>query len=156
MTYRLVHAPLCATALLAALALPAAAAFQQRTTQNRFAGTVNNLYRSTDGGATWAKANAGLTSKMVRDLANSGTTLYTANYASVHKSTNNGDAWTSISSGLPDDFILALVVSGTTTLVAGTDNNSIYVSTDDGQSWAPASVVAVCDYHWYRRPQASG
>jgi len=106
---------------------------------------VTGVFKSTDGGNTWARALSGLPKKGIYALATS------PNYASdqtlfagmweggVYKSTNGGASWAGASSGLGNLRVWAVALSpafGTDqTLFAGTDGG-LYRSTNGGASWA--------------------
>jgi len=106
---------------------------------------VTGVFKSTDGGNTWARALSGLPKKGIYALATS------PNYASdqtlfagmweggVYKSTNGGASWANASSGLGNLRVWAVALSpafGTDqTLFAGTDGG-LYRSTNGGASWA--------------------
>ncbi len=97
-----------------------------------------NVLRSTNNGATWIQANAGLPASVyyINSLAVSGTTIFAGTNVGVFRSIDNGANWTSASTGLTDSFgvyVYQLIVSGTT-LVALT-NNGIFRSTNSGDSW---------------------
>ena len=106
---------------------------------------VTGVFKSTDGGNTWARALSGLPKKGIYALAVS------PNYAAdqtvfagmweggVYKSTNGGASWANASSGLGNLRVWAVALSpafGTDqTLFAGTDGG-LYRSTNGGASWA--------------------
>jgi len=108
------------------------------------------VYRSTDHGATWVTATAGLTLPMyVRGgLAVNPVTptvLFAGDYfgglsgVGVYRSTDGGVSWTV---SLPDaDIEAVLVLPLTPTLVlAGDREDGLYRSIDSGDSWGPVSV----------------
>src|ERR1700675_2888517 len=80
-----------------------ALAIDPRTPSTAFAGTVGSgILKSTTGGATWATANAGLTTANVSALAidpSTPSTLFAGTDAGVFKSTDGGQSWTAASSG---------------------------------------------------------
>src|SRR5438046_2299576 len=62
-----------------------------------FAGTIGGggVWRSRDNGATWAAANAGLTSMVVEAVAVSGTDLFAGtDGGGVFRSVDDGTTWT--------------------------------------------------------------
>lgn len=87
-------------------------------------GNATSLYRSTDGGATWAEARAGIPAGLdIRAIVvntPADTTIPEAIYVSgggnvanpgaVYRSTDNGTTWVSISIGLPADSALAIAI----------------------------------------------
>jgi photosystem II stability/assembly factor-like uncharacterized protein len=113
-----------------------------------YAGTNDNIFKSTDGGNNWTPVNAGLPSYFyVYSLAiDPGTpgNLYAATYShGVYKSTNGGASWAAINSGLPlsttAGYVLSLAIDPATptTLYAGT-YDGVYKSTDSGGNWTAA------------------
>lgn len=87
-------------------------------------GNTTSLFRSTDGGATWAESRAGIPAGLdIRAIVvntPADTTIPEAIYVSgggtvanpgaVYRSTDNGATWVSISIGLPADSALAIAV----------------------------------------------
>src|SRR5207249_1145432 len=105
-----------------------ALAIDPRAPSTLYAGTsANGVYKSTDGGGSWAAASNGLPSySSVRALAidpSVPSTLYVATFTSdpatssstisVYKSTDGGGSWAAASNGLPASaasYIGALVI----------------------------------------------
>ncbi len=120
------------------------------------------VYRSDDGGQSWAARNQGISAyfmpdpnpefgqcvhKVARDAQNPAR-LYAQNHHGVYRSDDAGDTWVSIADGLPADFgfvMLAHPRTGgtlwTIPLVADGERIppggelAVYRSTDAGQSW---------------------
>ena len=103
------------------------------------------VYKSLDGGNTWAAMNNGLPNSpgiyaLTMDPTNS-STIYVGieNYGvggGVYKSTDGGNSWNA--TGLPTGFgVYAVAVNPAlpTTLYAGTDNWGLWSSTDGGMTW---------------------
>ena len=107
------------------------------------------VYRSTDGGATWATANNGLTYQEVGALAispnyNSDQTLFVTVWAGgVYRSTDGGNSWVEANNGQPNRRLSALALSpnyaSDRTVFLGTwgeyNDGGVYRSTDGGASW---------------------
>ena len=126
---------------------------------NLFAGTEGDgVFLSTNDGTTWTAVNTGLTNKVVYSLAcsptvdgSSGMNLFAGTYDGVFLSTNNGADWTAANAGLAQKEILALAVyqvpggspagAGTsgTNLFAGTFDDGVFISTNNGISWTAAN-----------------
>lgn len=110
--------------------------------QTVYLGTqINGIYKSTDGGATWAPAGVGA-SRFIRMIAidpTNTTTLYAATDAGLYKSTDGADTWkpTGLMAG-PNDvyFVHNLVLDSLipTTLYAGTPKG-VMKSLDAGATW---------------------
>jgi photosystem II stability/assembly factor-like uncharacterized protein len=67
-----------------------------------YAGTMGGVYKSADGGATWKKASAGLTSSVVFNLIPdpaSPSILYATTESGIQKSTDGGVSWNLILAG---------------------------------------------------------
>jgi photosystem II stability/assembly factor-like uncharacterized protein len=109
-----------------------------------YAGTLDGVFKSVDGGANWSSFNTGLADNHVIVLAidpTTPTTIYAGANDSccVFKSTDGGAKW----SASYDDMdwssgILALAIDPTkpTTIYAGTFNLGVFKSTDGGENWS--------------------
>ncbi|MBI3362645.1 MAG: hypothetical protein HY023_16210 [Chloroflexi bacterium] len=109
-------------------------------------GTSDELFKSTDAGATWSPADAGLpTDPSIRALAidpRTPSTLYAAIHypGSVFKSTDAGATWNRADDmGLPADvFIQALIIDPgrpTTLYVAVGLRGGVFQTDDGGANW---------------------
>jgi photosystem II stability/assembly factor-like uncharacterized protein len=62
-----------------------------------FAGVDGRVFRSTNHGASWTEAKAGLPSRSVQALAVSGSNLFAVTFGGgVFRSTNYGASWTAV------------------------------------------------------------
>ncbi|WP_305782971.1 WD40/YVTN/BNR-like repeat-containing protein [Symbioplanes lichenis] len=126
--------------------------------------STGGVYRTTDGGATWAPANRGIKAahqpdpwpefgqcvhKVARDAADPDH-YYAQNHHGVYRTTDGGDSWQSIANTLPADFgfpIVAHPARGGTLwnfpLVADSQRQPVdlrcrvFRSTDAGDTWEP-------------------
>lgn len=104
------------------------------------------MFKSLDGGASWAPINTGLTGLSVRTVViNSQVpdTLYVGTAGSgVFTSTDGGTTWTPASTGLLNPNVNALVIDPQTPsiLYAGTVGSGVFKSTNAGATWAPSST----------------
>jgi photosystem II stability/assembly factor-like uncharacterized protein len=117
-----------------------------------YAGGNNTVYKSTDGGATWAPL-AGLTGQTVKALAVLGNRIHAVTEsADIWRSTDGGGSWTLVADGTPDRgpfMSIATDPLNTDTLYAGSINmggpgdSFILKSTNGGASWShvPAGPV---------------
>jgi hypothetical protein len=127
---------------------------------NLIAGTRNGLFLSTNNGASWSSANAGLPYSEVNALAASGTNLFAVSSlhyggqdgggelsGGVFLSNDNGRSWTAFNQGLPKDswmdttqfdYVNCLVSSGQN-LLAGTERG-VFLSANNSSDWT--AVVA--------------
>lgn len=94
------------------------------------------VYRSTDEGETWTRANAGLGGVGPLVLDGMGTTFFMGTHEGVFRSTDGGQSWTSSNVGLPQDSIVCLATMDSV-LFAGTPSGVIR-SFDKGEHWQTA------------------
>jgi photosystem II stability/assembly factor-like uncharacterized protein len=122
------------------------------------------LYRSEDGGETWAVAAATLETTCPRILHTRVTTIVTdpnnaelawagVEIDGVHASRDGGRAWAPIGVGLSSRDIHALAVvpgpDGGRRLLAAT-NNDLNDSDDDGATWKPLKIGGVLPWPYCR------
>jgi photosystem II stability/assembly factor-like uncharacterized protein len=126
--------------------------------------STGGVYRTADGGATWAPANSGIKAyflpdpwpefgqcvhRVARD-AGDPERLYAQNHHGVYRSTDGGDRWESIAGTLPSDFGFPIVAhpsrAGTIwnfPLTADSERHPVglrcrvFRSTDAGDQWQP-------------------
>ncbi len=111
------------------------------------------VFKSTDAGATWEAASAGLTYTYVGLLAvdpNTPSTLYAGSRypgPSFYKSTNAGATWEAADAGLPDR-VTALVMNPVTShiLYVGTYGAGVFKSTDAGANWSAINAGLVATH----------
>ena len=125
------------------------------------------LYRSTDGGASFALVQSGVATDVVIDPASPGTmyaavgNLFGAAANGVYKSTDTGATWTKLAGGFPTASVgrinLAIAASSPSTIYAAVQNSGsftllgIFKTTDGGTSWVSLSASgATCSTQcWY-------
>ncbi len=125
-----------------------ALAIDPATPSTLYAGTAasgGGVYKSTDGGDSWAGAGAGLPGLEVYALAvdpAAPSTVYCGTLdGGVYKSTDGGENWTGTFVGIDYGRIAALAIDPTvtSTLYAGAayagTGGGVYKSTDGGDSW---------------------
>jgi photosystem II stability/assembly factor-like uncharacterized protein len=96
------------------------------------------LFRSRDGGATWARADVGLPENQgfyPLTMVPTSTLYVGVGYAGIWRSSNEGETWTFV--GLSGTFISALTAHPLNPLVlyAGTSEGDIHRTSDGGDSW---------------------
>jgi hypothetical protein len=104
-------------------------------------------YVTTDGGSTWSGADtglyfpgSGLAQPLWIDPSNQ-SHLLASNGRDIYSSADGGASWSFSSAGLSANqevTALAVDASGPSTLYAGTHDGGVFVSTNEGVSWAPA------------------
>jgi hypothetical protein len=92
-----------------------ALAIDPTTPATVYAGTPGGgVFKSTDGGASWAAVNSGLTNTNVFALAIAPTTPTTVYAGTIHggvfKSTDGGASWAAVNSGLTNTVVQALEI----------------------------------------------
>ena len=101
-----------------------------RTPATLYAGTAGGVFKSSDGGESWAAANTGLTNLSVQALAINPTTpatLYAGTGGGVFRSTDSGGTWAAFNMGLPSLNVSALALDPTgTTLYAGLEGGGVW------------------------------
>ena len=112
------------------------------TPASLYAGTGGgDVFKSTDGGGSWARAAAGLPGDPVRALVidpHAPATLYAGTMGGgVFKSTNGGGGWSPANTGLDVPDVIALVIDPElpTSLYAGARGGGVYKSLNGGGSW---------------------
>ncbi|ROO84601.1 hypothetical protein EDD29_2128 [Actinocorallia herbida] len=130
--------------------------------------STGGVYRTEDGGASWAPSNTGVQAvflpdhypeygqcvhKVARDVLHP-ERLYLQNHEGVYRSDDGGRSWASIAEGLPGDFGFAVVAHPRRTGVlytfpiSGTEEGRypydhrcrVYRSEDAGDTWRPLTT----------------
>ena len=101
-----------------------------------FASTTsdNIIYRSMDNGATWQKADSGISGANV--IVQSGTNLIAGGVSGVFLSTNNAVSWNPLTTawGLQNSQIIGFATSGSN--VYGVGDAQVLVGANNGTSWS--------------------
>ena len=111
---------------------------------------TRGVFRSTDGGASWNRSNAGLFTRAVAAFAidpKTPSTLY-ALTDGVAKSTDGGASWNPLSTtglpigGVPTPRVVAFAIDPKipSTLYVGTVGRGIFKSTDGGATWGDVNT----------------
>jgi len=95
-----------------------------------YAATAGGVFKSTNGGATWAAFNAGLPDAGVRALAvdTVNSNLYAATSTGIYQTPTAAAAWLPANFGLTTTDVLSLTISGTT-IFAGTNGGGVFSNT---------------------------
>jgi photosystem II stability/assembly factor-like uncharacterized protein len=100
----------------------------------KFAGTLNGLFVSVDGGLNWSIAQGSIPQVMINNLLIEGNTIIAGSSISgIYRSTDNGLTWAPKNSGLGSLTIKALASYGTT-IYAGTPLG-VFRSENYGDTW---------------------
>jgi photosystem II stability/assembly factor-like uncharacterized protein len=114
------------------------------------------VFKSTDGGATWATANSGITSIVIGDLAiaaGDANTLYAVTSIGLVKTTD-GRTWSSADAGLAGvSSPLAIDPQNTSTIFAigtlmATSTYGIVKSADGGATWSMSQIFQDASSNW--------
>ena len=106
----------------------------------------SDVWTSTDGGATFAQANAsfGYNNQLwaFPHVSLDGVRLAVASFDSIVASNNSGQAWAALRHPWSAMHIAVFAASSDgLTLLAGLEDNSVYTSADAGASWSQSSPV---------------
>ena len=96
---------------------------------NVFAGTNAGIYRSPDGGASWTNVNSSFTLCLAGNVSN----IFAGTSSGVIVSPDGGNSWAAPASGM-SYYVTSLAVKDTN-IFAGTYQNGVFRSTDNGASW---------------------
>ncbi len=120
-----------------------------------FAATGSGVLVSTNDGLSWCSCNTGITSPSVKTIAvNSQGVLFAAG-TGIFRSYDNGNSWYECTTGLTTPYITSLMIDRNDRLIAGTDGEGLYTSTDDGTLWtffgltSYSPIVLECDSSGY-------
>ena len=102
-------------------------------------GTIEGLYRTDDGGASWLKLPGPLSQQTVYSLLQTGDgTIWAAAADGLWTSAADGQNWTRLAT-IPPATVLRLGqftdVAGAAWLWAGTEAGGLWLSADGGQNW---------------------
>jgi photosystem II stability/assembly factor-like uncharacterized protein len=120
-------------------------AIDPKSPSTLYAATYGGLFKSTDGGATWAPSGAGLPNGSVGRLAIDPlqpSRLHVAIWgAGVYRSADGGKSWAATNTGLTSRNVADLAIDplDPSILYAGTSDGGIFTSSDGGDSWSAAS-----------------
>jgi photosystem II stability/assembly factor-like uncharacterized protein len=112
------------------------AAFHPSDPDIMLAGDLINVYRTTDGGATWANVASVTYSYDLTFSEVSTSMVFSGGLNRTYRSTNGGLSWTTVTSGLSGDNINWIEPDAVnSTLVYTGSTAGFFRSTNGGQSW---------------------
>jgi len=107
-----------------------------------YAGTMNEVYKTSNQGSTWEQKTTGSQNTSVPSVTASSfspDTVYAGTGIDIWKSVNAGENWTSISNGITDNAanIRTIIVNSfsTDTIYAGALAGGVFRTTDGGALW---------------------
>lgn len=102
-----------------------------------FAGSAaNGIFKSADIGESWTAVNSDLTDTHISRLVALDNRLFAVTLTGVFISDNSGNSWVA---DLSDLMGINCFVAVNGNLIAGTDNNGVYLSVDKGVTWTTFS-----------------
>ena len=111
-----------------------------------YAATLEGLYKTTDGAASWARIGQSLQDQMVFSMILDRTrkgVLYLSGREGVHRSEDGGNTWTMMNRGLATSNVRSLAQSAIDPKLfyLGTNGSGLYRSKDAGETWEPMPPV---------------
>ena len=103
-----------------------------------FSGTNGNgVFFSTNTGDNWTQAdNTGLGDPTIYTIMPYSTNIFAGTGNGIYLSGNNGVTWSNSSTGLPASTQINCMVNSSSILFAGSQNNHVYKSTNNGATWS--------------------
>lgn len=123
-----------------------ALAIDPRRTETVYAGTLDGIFKTVDGGHVWTRLGESLPdsyiSALVLDPTNPGI-LYIGGRAGVFKSRDGGVTWESSIDGLTNRNVLSLAISRVSPalLYAGTNGSGLFLSRNGATRWTPVPLT---------------
>ena len=106
----------------------------------------DGVFRSLDGGNTWATVNRGLTNPIVPALAvnpHDTAVVYAGTTGDgIFRSLDGGTTWTPVNTGLTNPLVTAIALNSLmpSTVYAGTNGGGVFRSLDGGDTWAAVNA----------------
>src|SRR5215510_8409594 len=111
-----------------------------------YAGTVNGLFKSMDGGESWSVVKTRLPNRAIAFLATdpqNPTTVYVGNGDGAFKSTDGGNTWSDFGPTASPVRRLAFDGQNSAIIYALTASGDIFKSTDGGVTWNSTGLLLV-------------
>jgi hypothetical protein len=103
-----------------------------------YAGGSEGLWKSNNSGTTWTSQNNGLIHPEIYSICLRDTCLFAGlvdESSGIYFSNFDFNLWTKVVNGLPWNFSVPCMVANDINIYAGTGNNGIYKSSDNGINW---------------------
>lgn len=96
----------------------------------------SGVFRSTDNGDSWIRANNGLTTTYAVSFGvNSDEQIFAGTVGGgIYRSANNGDSWIQINNGITNFYIESFAVNSNDDVLAGS-RYGVFLSIDNGENW---------------------
>ncbi len=107
-----------------------------------YAGTMNQLYCSTDNGSNWSSINGpGLNDNVIQAIAISNTSVYLGTPSGIYRSSDDGTSWNKMNNGLGNNASTINTSSlfvNDSYIYAG-NQTGVFRSSDNGSTWTNVS-----------------
>ncbi len=114
-----------------------------RNPQSVYLATAYGVFKTTDGGNTWQEKNKGrqsnFTANVVVDRRNS-RTVYCSGEDGVYASYDGGETWERMALSVSNIRFIAQHPDDPDMLIAGTENNGMYISRNAGLWWSKSEA----------------
>ncbi|HLE57013.1 MAG TPA: hypothetical protein VJB15_08020, partial [Rhodothermia bacterium] len=116
--------------------------FEKNSSTNLWCGSVRDVYRTTDGGASWSAVAIANERIGALDVSSNGTVVAGSPNTGLYRRAAGGSTWMPANSGFLASQILALAADPVNpgVVYAGTNQNGLFKSTDHGRSWTRPST----------------
>uniref|UniRef100_A0A7V0Z5V8 T9SS type A sorting domain-containing protein n=1 Tax=candidate division WOR-3 bacterium TaxID=2052148 RepID=A0A7V0Z5V8_UNCW3 len=120
-----------------------------------YCGGYNEVYKTTDAGATWFSASSGLSGYYIYGLAvsaSNGSIVYVGNNRGMYKTTSGGTSWANITNNLNMGQILSFAnaPSSPSTIYTSFAEVGVFKTTNSGTNWVqlptPVGCGNICEF----------
>ena len=123
-------------------------AFAEDSSGNLYAGTLNGVHKSTNGGSNWSRTWPSINPNVYALVVDPYySIIYAGTYGSgVYRSLDGGVSWTPASSGLQNAYINTLAIDSQSNVYCGTQGGGVFRSTNHGDTWQYLYSGGACPY----------
>ncbi len=97
----------------------------------------SGVYRSTDGGISWARLPGFPPTASIFSLAEGSSALYAGSLQGLFRSVGKSGSWEEITTGPGDPLILGIALATQGDALYAMTGKGLYVSFDEGETWTP-------------------